>query len=73
MLKNKNIRTFLRLEPPSYFLGSLPITTEIENMILRTRKEIEDIIKRKSKKLLFIVGPCSIHDPKAALEYGTKL
>ena len=52
MLKNKNIRTFLRLEPPSYFLGSLPITTEIENMILRTRKEIEDIIKRKRKCIL---------------------
>ena len=70
MLKNKNIKTFLRLEPPSYFLSSLPITAEIENMILRTREEIEDIIKRKSKKLLFIVGPCSIHDPEAALEYG---
>ena len=73
MLKNKNIKTFLRLEPPSYFLSSLPITAEIENMILRTREEIEDIIKRKSKKLLFIVGPCSIHDPEAALEYGKKL
>jgi len=48
MLKNKNIKTFLRLEPPSYFLSSLPITAEIENMILRTREEIEDIIKRKS-------------------------
>ena len=42
MLKNKNIKTFLRLEPPSYFLSSLPITAEIENMILRTRKEIEE-------------------------------
>ena len=73
MLKNKNIKTFLRLEPPSYFLSSLPITAEIENMILRTREEIEDIIKRKSKKLLFIVGPCSNHDPEAALEYGKKL
>ena len=73
MLKNKNISTFLSLEPPSYFLNSLPITNEIENLILKTRKEIEDIINRKSRKLLFIVGPCSIHDPDAALEYGKKL
>ena len=73
MLKNKNISTFLSLEPPSYFLNSLPITDEIENLILKTRIEIENIIQRKSKKLLFIVGPCSIHDPDAALEYGKKL
>ena len=73
MLKNKNISTFLSLEPPSYFLSSLPITSEIENLILKTRIEIENIIQRKSKKLLFIVGPCSIHDPDAALEYGKKL
>ena len=73
MLKNTNISTFLSLEPPSYFLSSLPITNEIENLILKTRIEIENIIQRKSKKLLFIVGPCSIHDPDAALEYGKKL
>ena len=40
MLKNKNISTFLSLEPPSYFLSSLPITNEIENLILKTRIEI---------------------------------
>jgi len=51
----------------------LPINPNITKLILETRKEIEDIIQRKSDKLLFIVGPCSIHDPHAALEYGKKL
>ena len=73
MLTNKNIDSFLPLEPPSYFLKTLKITKDIEDLILRTRGEIEDIINKKSKKLLFIVGPCSIHDPNAALEYGRKL
>ena len=73
MLTNKNIDSFLKLEPPSYFLKTLKITKDIEDLILRTRGEIEDIINKKSKKLLFIVGPCSIHDPNAALEYGRKL
>ena len=73
MLTNKNIDSFLKLEPPSYFLKTLKITKDIEDLILRTRGEIEDIINKKSKKLLFIVGPCSIHDSDAALEYGRKL
>ncbi len=73
MLANKNIDSFLPLEPPSYFLKTLKITKDIEDLILRTRGEIEDIINKKSKKLLFIVGPCSIHDSDAALEYGRKL
>ena len=73
MLTNKNIDSFLKLEPPSYFLKTLKITKDIEDLILRTRGEIEDIINKKSKKLLFIVGPCSIHDSVAALEYGRKL
>ena len=72
MLTNKNIDSFLKLEPPSYFLKTLKITKDIEDLILRTRGEIEDIINKKSKKLLFIVGPCSIHDSDAALEYGRK-
>ena len=50
MLKNKNISTFLSLEPPSYFLNSLPITDEIENLILKTRIEIENIIQQKKQK-----------------------
>jgi len=73
MLENKNIRSFTALEKPSYYKTILPINQNIRKLILEIRKEIEDIIQRKSNKLLFIVGPCSIHDPNAALEYGKKL
>ena len=73
MLENKNVASFIKLEKPVYFKTTLPINPNITKLILETRKEIEDIIQRKSDKLLFIVGPCSIHDPNAALEYGKKL
>ena len=41
--------------------------------IIKTRSEIKDILDKKSKKFLIIVGPCSIHDVDAAKEYADKL
>lgn len=43
------------------------------NQISRQRKEIANIIHKKDKRLLIVIGPCSIHDTKAALEYADKL
>ena len=41
--------------------------------IIKTRSEIKDILDKKSKKFVIVVGPCSIHDVDAAKEYGAKL
>lgn len=41
--------------------------------VLRARQQIEAILDKKDKRLLVITGPCSIHDPKAALEYAARL
>ncbi len=43
------------------------------NFIVQSRKTISDIINNQDKKLLLVVGPCSIHDPLAAMEYAKKL
>ena len=43
------------------------------NTIIKTRSEIKDILDKKSKKFVIIVGPCSIHDVDAAKEYAHKL
>ena len=72
-LENKNIEGFLKLGKPAYFTNRLPITKKIKDFVINTRKEIEDIIQKRSDKLLFVVGPCSIHNTKEALEYGKKL
>src|SRR5207237_1328411 len=51
----------------------LPVSPALTDRILGFRQEIVDIIEGRSSRLLVIVGPCSIHDTKAAFEYAEKL
>jgi len=50
-----------------------PITEAASRLIFETRTAIHNILRGKDDRLLIIVGPCSVHDPKAALEYAEKL
>ena len=62
------------LPPPEHLIRFFPISgTPTEALISKTRKKIRDIIHGKDDRLLVIIGPCSIHDPKAALEYCQRL
>ena len=61
------------LLPPAILLEELPLTPEVESLVAKSREEISNILLGKNDRLLMIVGPCSIHDPKAALEYAEKL
>lgn len=65
-----NVRSMDEIIPPIEVLEALPNTDENILLIQNTRKEIRDIINGFSPKKLIVVGPCSIHDPKAALEYA---
>jgi 3-deoxy-7-phosphoheptulonate synthase len=49
------------------------MTEVAKSTILTARASIESILSGQSSKLLVIVGPCSIHDPEAAIEYARKL
>lgn len=51
----------------------IPVTDEIQQNIDQSRQIVNDILLHKSDKILAIVGPCSIHDPKAAIDYAKKL
>jgi len=51
----------------------MPLSHETALLIARWRKEIDDIIKGVDDRVIAVVGPCSVHDPKAGLEYATKL
>lgn len=62
-----------RLITPTVVLNELTATEAIINQVQSSRQEISKIILGSSKKLLIIVGPCSIHDPKAAIDYAKKL
>lgn len=72
-MNNINIEEFNPLIKPSVLLNMLPINNKILDFVEHTRREIQDILNNKSNKKLFIVGPCSIHNPEEALEYGKRL
>ena len=68
-----NIRQLDPIPAPRYFLKEIPLTDEMSDLVLKSRQEIRDVLNGKDDRLLAIVGPCSIHDSKAAHEYAAKL
>ncbi|KLT72286.1 phospho-2-dehydro-3-deoxyheptonate aldolase [Neisseria arctica] len=69
-IKIKEVKELL---PPIAHLYELPISNEASELVYRTRQEIARLVHGGDNRLLVIIGPCSIHDPKAALEYAGRL
>ena len=68
------IEGVVTLPPPEHLIRFFPISgTAVEQLVSDTRQTIARIMRGQDKRLLVIVGPCSIHDPEAALEYAKKL
>ena len=61
------------LLPPIAHLYELPLTPQVTELVVKTRREIADIIHGVDNRLLVVIGPCSIHDPNAAIEYAQRL
>ncbi len=61
------------LTPPSALLERLPLEPELADVVLRGRDVVAAILDRADDRLLVVVGPCSVHDPDAALEYARRL
>jgi 3-deoxy-7-phosphoheptulonate synthase len=61
------------LLPPAILLEEIPVTEQASNIVAGTRRAIADVLDRGDSRLVVIVGPCSIHDPVAALEYARRL
>ncbi len=71
---DERIKDITVLPPPDHLIRFFPIRgTPVEALISSTRKSIRRIINGKDDRLLVIVGPCSIHDPEAALDYARRL
>ncbi|CAN7472475.1 3-deoxy-7-phosphoheptulonate synthase [Polaromonas sp. LjRoot131] len=71
---DERIKDITVLPPPEHLIRFFPIRgTAVETLISKTRKSIHNIIQGKDDRLLVVVGPCSIHDPMAALDYARKL
>src|SRR4051812_34717479 len=61
------------LIPPAILLEEIPITERVSNIISDARQAIANAVHGRDPRLVVIAGPCSIHDPKAALEYAGRL
>ncbi len=67
------IREIKELAPPSHILRELPISGRASATTYESRYAIHRILHSMDDRLLIIIGPCSIHDPRAALEYAGRL
>ena len=71
---DERIRDVTPLPPPEHLIRFFPIRgTAAERLIGETRQTIRDILHGQDDRLLVIIGPCSIHDPAAAMEYAQRL
>ena len=61
------------LPAPSQLCAQIFLTDEEVQFVERSRKQIQDILYGRDQRFLLIVGPCSIHDPKACKEYASRL
>ena len=72
-INNVNIQSVNQLTTPYELRRHLPQTPATQRTVVRGRDTIERILDREDPRLLAIVGPCSIHDLKAAAEYAQRL
>ncbi|MBU6223237.1 MAG: 3-deoxy-7-phosphoheptulonate synthase [Burkholderiales bacterium] len=71
---DQRIKDITVLPPPEHLIRFFPIQgSPVEGLITQTRKNIHNIMHGKDDRLLVVIGPCSIHDPAAALEYARRL
>jgi len=71
---DERIKDITVLPPPEHLIRFFPIQgTAVEKLITHTRHAIHNIMAGKDDRLLVVIGPCSIHDPAAALDYARRL
>jgi 3-deoxy-7-phosphoheptulonate synthase len=73
-IDDQRIRSVTPLPPPEHLIRFFPIAgTRVETLVGGTRESVHNIMLGHDDRLLVIIGPCSIHDPAAALEYARRL
>ena len=71
---DERIKDITVLPPPEHLIRFFPIRgTPVEALITQTRHHIQDIMAATDDRLLVVIGPCSIHDPAAAMDYARQL
>jgi len=73
LIDDLRIKSLKAISSPAVIMDEFPLSRGAVETVFKARKQAEKIIKGKDDRLLCIVGPCSIHDPNAAMEYAAKL
>ena len=72
-LENVNIESEQVLITPAQLKHQLPVSAGLRDQLRRDRESVKSILRGDDPRLLVVVGPCSIHDPEAALDYAARL
>ncbi|WP_415884899.1 3-deoxy-7-phosphoheptulonate synthase [Neptuniibacter sp. SY11_33] len=72
-VEDLNIESNSVLISPDALKAEMPISEKAAQAVMQGRSVVRDILDRKDPRLFVVVGPCSIHDTEAAIEYGKKL
>ena len=67
------IREIKELSPPAHIMRELPCTSDVAQTVHGARQAVHQILHGADDRLVVVVGPCSIHDPEAGLEYARRL
>ncbi|MFN0129034.1 MAG: 3-deoxy-7-phosphoheptulonate synthase [Verrucomicrobiales bacterium] len=67
------VRELVPLVPPRELKVALPVSTVANTTVFTGRQAVENILTREDDRMLVVIGPCSIHDPEAALDYARRL
>ena len=73
LLDNLNVEGMSDIPSPAEVKDRLPLSEAAARTVLEGREAVRAILERRDPRLFVVVGPCSIHDPKAALEYAKRL
>jgi len=71
--ENVRVKSVTQLITPLELKKQLPPTAQLQETVLNSRAAIRAVLARSDPRLLVIIGPCSIHDPEAALDYARRL
>ncbi|KUL31537.1 phospho-2-dehydro-3-deoxyheptonate aldolase [Actinoplanes awajinensis subsp. mycoplanecinus] len=72
-VRDQRIEKVVPLMSPALLHHELPLTSALHDTVLAGRRQVEDVLNGRDKRLLVVVGPCSVHDPAAAGEYADLL
>jgi 3-deoxy-7-phosphoheptulonate synthase len=72
-VRDQRIERVVELVSPAGILEDLPLGEKREDAVLAHRAEVKSVLDREDDRLLVVVGPCSVHDPEAAIEYARRL